>query len=188
MQQSIDKHVLFYSKHCEYSLEAMSIINVNGLRSRFYLVNVEDFASSLPPFVTSVPLIFNKAHEILVDDDLFLYLNSLIPVQKRPAAVQKQQQAQDADDEEENTAEDELNPYQFGDDNFSFIDDENPKVKDKKSFSFIDENNTRANRVPDRMDDRQQNGERPPDPIDTRSSDKDLSTILDRYKAERDFD
>ena len=177
LQQSIDKHVLFYSKHCRYSKDAVSMINSNGLRNRFYLVNVEDFASTLPPFVKSVPLIFNKAHEILIDDDLFVYLQSLNPKTSSSTTSKKNEEKEK---EKEKEKEEDLNPYQFGEDNFSFIDDVQDPDEKNKAFSFLDDDTSTATDSSAKT--------RPPDPVDTRTSDKDLSSILDRYKAERDFD
>ena len=221
----VEKHVLFYSNHCEHSLELLAIIAQKSLRDRFYLVCVERYAQALPAFVTSVPLVFSESQQVLVDDDLFLFINHLgggrpqqtqqqqvrppqqqvrPPPQQQEQQPQRQQQLQyrtcamqEQQEQQQQPADDSdgasLAPFEFriGDDDYSFIDEgdsDGDGGTDRSREAPVAGNRNYAFLEADPSGGSADAGVRPPEPIDTRRSDKDLTTMLDKYKAERGMD
>ena len=81
------KHTLFYSNHCGHSKDAMTLIASRGVRDRFVLICVEQYASALPRFVDCVPLLYTSNAEILTDEDLLLFLQNIRPNNTNKAAM-----------------------------------------------------------------------------------------------------
>ena len=83
----MDRHVLFYSNHCQYSLQIVSAILQKGLKPEFTFVEIDNpiYASNLPAFVDRVPMICTKFKNIVVDDDVLRFVQ-MLPV-SRPQQV-----------------------------------------------------------------------------------------------------
>ena len=71
------KHVLFYSMHCPYSKQVCEKIHVNGVASIFMGVNVDTNRSEIPNFVTAVPTILTIDRRLLVDDEVFSFVDQM---------------------------------------------------------------------------------------------------------------
>ena len=73
----MDKHVLFYSNFCQFSKELIGEILKKNLRPMFVLISVDQNKHSLPPFVDRVPMIVSNKKELVYDDALHPFLDSL---------------------------------------------------------------------------------------------------------------
>lgn len=72
------RHVLFWSKHCEYSRTICDAIDANGLSDVFYGVCVDGNLSDVPGFVECVPTILTMDRQVLIDDRVQAFLTDLI--------------------------------------------------------------------------------------------------------------
>ncbi len=73
----VSKHILFYSNFCQYSKEVLGIATKRNLQDLFIFVSVDNTALKLPNFVQSVPTICTIEKEVLVDVDVFEFVNKL---------------------------------------------------------------------------------------------------------------
>lgn len=63
-----DRHVLYYSKHCDYSRTVCDKIGQNRLGDHFHGVCVDDAHDGIPTFVRCVPTVLTTDRQILIDD------------------------------------------------------------------------------------------------------------------------
>jgi hypothetical protein len=70
------KNLLFFSRHCQYSSEAVTLVTQRGMREHFVFVDVDVNRSQLPACVTSVPTLITHDKRVLAGDNLFRVLRS----------------------------------------------------------------------------------------------------------------
>lgn len=73
------KHVLFYSNLCQFSQETLRTISKKNIRDMFVNICIDNpkFKTSIPNFVDRVPLILTTENEIVIDDNIEIFLNIL---------------------------------------------------------------------------------------------------------------
>ena len=183
------KHTLFYSNHCGHSKDAMTLIASRGVRDRFVLICVEQYASALPRFVDCVPLLYTSNAEILTDEDLLLFLQNIRPNNTNKAAM--------VADVVDPTAS-ELSAFDLSSsggsaglsDSFSFIDSSNEQQHQKpRGYIYISSPPTgdadaAPSPAPAPLPRNVNSGF--PKPVETRRQTGDFSSDLDRFKATRD--
>lgn len=72
----INKHVLFYSTRCQYSVKLLNIIEEKGMTSSFTKINI-DFTDDIPKFVTSVPTVLAGKTTKISGQAVFEWLQKL---------------------------------------------------------------------------------------------------------------
>jgi hypothetical protein len=73
-------YIYFYSPLCKYSNEILRMIDANGVRDHFIMIDVssQKLTVKLPPFVDRVPLVFiRKKNEIVIEQNLPIFIKSL---------------------------------------------------------------------------------------------------------------
>lgn len=70
------KHLLFYSNLCQYSQDTLRTISKKNIRNLFMTICIDNpkFQSSIPAFVDRVPFILTNNQEIVIDDNIQLFL------------------------------------------------------------------------------------------------------------------
>jgi hypothetical protein len=76
-QSMVSKHILFYSNFCQYSKEVLGIATKRNLNDLFLFVSVDNVTLKLPNFVQSVPTIYTTEKDVLVDNEVFEFVNKL---------------------------------------------------------------------------------------------------------------
>ena len=84
---SLSKHVLFYSKFCQYSTQVLATMTRKNMRARFVMVCVDDNRYQIPTFVDRVPLILTIDRKLLSDDDVFSFFESAESPSEDPMAA-----------------------------------------------------------------------------------------------------
>lgn len=93
-------HTLYYSSHCSFCSEVLDTVVRKGVQSLFGAVCVDGAArNSLPSVVDRVPLIITQHGNVVVDEDVVLFVEMLHPPQSNapqggaqaPAQAQAQQ-------------------------------------------------------------------------------------------------
>ncbi len=74
---TLQKDILFYSNFCQFSKEVLSRIIKLNAKQRFVLICVELYKARLPPQVTVVPTIMTTEGDIIVEDDIYTYLDGI---------------------------------------------------------------------------------------------------------------
>ncbi len=69
---TLTKHLLFYSKYCQFSTEILDLIRKYNKRSIFMCICVEDY--DVPSFVDCVPMIVTTDSRILKDNLVFEFV------------------------------------------------------------------------------------------------------------------
>lgn len=71
--------ILFISRFCEFSTLMMRNITKHNLRNQFRIIPIDGKSELLPVYITKVPsCLFPEQKKVLVDDELFNYVESLI--------------------------------------------------------------------------------------------------------------
>ena len=73
------KPVLFYSKFCRHSGDAVRAISARNLGGSIVMACVDGNTQRLPPWVDRVPLIFTHDRRVLSDESLLMYVASFSP-------------------------------------------------------------------------------------------------------------
>lgn len=73
----MEKHVLFYSNFCAYSKEILSDITKKNIRDRFVIVCIDQRRETLPPYVDRVPMIVTNKKELVYDDVMTPFIETL---------------------------------------------------------------------------------------------------------------
>ena len=72
----MEKNILFYSQHCDYSKRLLKILNDERIGHNLVRICVDGICNRLPKFVTGVPAIFlRESQSILMDDQLQEWIN-----------------------------------------------------------------------------------------------------------------
>ena len=82
------KHVLFYSKFCQYSTEVIQALTRKDLRARFVMVCVDGNRHQIPHFVDRVPAVLTSDKRLLTDDDVFEFINGAEGPSSEPMAAE----------------------------------------------------------------------------------------------------
>ena len=118
----MDKEIIFYSNQCIPSKQLLSILTKNSIENNFRLICIDEKNVNLPNYLTKVPTLVTKNKNILVEDDLFNYINELL---------------------KKNTNKDDIDAY-FPElsngfsDSYSYLDDGNKSHA--HTFSYLDMN------------------------------------------------
>jgi hypothetical protein len=72
----MQKDILFYSGHCDFSKEVLSEISKYQLKEKFMCVCVDNKNLRLPPFVDRVPLVYTVSKKLFADENLMNYVKS----------------------------------------------------------------------------------------------------------------
>lgn len=75
--RELSKDLLFYSNYSDYSKDIIRHITKKSLLERFMLICIDNNRYNLPSFVTVVPLIYTRNKDILFDDAIFKYIESI---------------------------------------------------------------------------------------------------------------
>lgn len=76
------KDLLFYSDFCNHSRNIINLVNKYNLKNSFMLISLEKYGSNIPKIVSSVPTIITVNKNVLTDDQVEKYIDSLKPVVK----------------------------------------------------------------------------------------------------------
>lgn len=80
MQQS-RKDILFFSSFCEYCNDIINLMIKKNIKQNFMMVCVDNKKYSIPSFVDRVPILFTKNDEVISDDTIINYIESLYPTE-----------------------------------------------------------------------------------------------------------
>jgi len=72
----MNKDMFFYSNFCQQCKEVISLITKKNLRDFFVFVSV-DKNFNLPQCITHVPTIITRNKDLLIDDNVILYINKI---------------------------------------------------------------------------------------------------------------
>lgn len=75
----VPKDLLFFSNFCDYSKELINFITKKNIRDKFMFVCVDNRSLSLPPFVDRVPMMLTVNKNVLCEDQMMEYIESLCP-------------------------------------------------------------------------------------------------------------
>lgn len=79
----MNKDILFYSNHDDYSKQIINIVKKNNIKNIFPLC-IDDSKIKIPNFITVVPSIYvNKSKEIIVDENIKLFIDKKILQDKK---------------------------------------------------------------------------------------------------------
>jgi hypothetical protein len=74
----MDKPVLFYSNFCPFSKDVIQYITKKHIRHLLILICVDDKQLRIPAYVDRVPMIMTRDKQILCDDDLLSFMESIL--------------------------------------------------------------------------------------------------------------
>ena len=170
-------NILFYSPKCEYSNKIVQMINQAGIIDMFVMVNISNPSYQLPKFVDRVPMIFIKnKNELVVDDHIPRYIESLVPRQHMPQHQQQQMPQQMSSQQQQQQEPVMMTLSDISANNFSFIDDKDGGMGAGKNFDFI------------QNDQPNQAGLITTIQTETIKSSKFDSSEFERFSAQRDMD
>jgi hypothetical protein len=72
------KHVLFYSNFCHYCKDVLSLITKKDIKGAFLLVCVDNIKYDIPQFVDRVPMVVTRSKDIVADDAIHPFIESLV--------------------------------------------------------------------------------------------------------------
>lgn len=79
----MNKDILFYSNHDDYSKDIINIVKKNNIKNIFPLC-IDDSKIKIPNFITVVPSIYvNESKEIIIDENLKLFIDKKIEKDKK---------------------------------------------------------------------------------------------------------
>lgn len=73
------KDVLFYSNFCDYSKEVINLIIKKNIKQYFVHICVDSSKYKLPEFIDRVPIIYTHNGEVLYDETIVKYIESVSP-------------------------------------------------------------------------------------------------------------
>jgi hypothetical protein len=82
------KHVLFYSKFCQYSTDVIQVLTRKDLRARFVMVCVDGNRHQIPHFVDRVPVVLTSDKRLLTDEAVFEFVNGAEGPSSEPMAAE----------------------------------------------------------------------------------------------------
>ena len=79
----MNKDILFYSNHNDYSKHIITIVKKNNIKNIFPLC-IDDSKIKIPNFITVVPSIYvNESKEIIIDENIKLFIDKKIEQDKK---------------------------------------------------------------------------------------------------------
>jgi|688.fasta_scaffold527084_2 hypothetical protein len=162
----MDKHILFYSNFCSFSKELIGDIMKKNLRDKFVLICVNQMKESLPTFVDRVPMIVTDKKELVYDEMINPFLDSLQPKEVKEEIVPFST----------------LTARNAFSDTFSFVDDGTVDCGVPTGYVFINDNPTN---IPTQQAEEQKQGRFDPKVLENLMSQRDLDVQRVRQMTPR---
>ena len=77
--QNARKDILFFSNFCEYCNDILNLLIKKNIKQDFMMVCVDNNKYNIPSFVDRVPILYTKNDEIISDETIINYIESLYP-------------------------------------------------------------------------------------------------------------
>ncbi len=136
----MSNNFLFYSNYCQHSKRFLEQLNKAGLQNTLSMCCIDDPNINLPPFVQSVPTLYlSNERKVLVDDDLFTWLNNIVGQQNSQSSTSVLTNA-------DITGSIDIMAFHKGEmgssfsDNYSFISEGSEKTAMHHSYSYLNDN------------------------------------------------
>lgn len=80
----MSKNILFFSNHCNYSIETLSKLKKNELLKNIIQVCIDNNDIQIPSFIQVVPTLYlTKEKSIITDDDIETWINEKIKLNNK---------------------------------------------------------------------------------------------------------
>ena len=80
----MEKELIFLSNYCNHCKELFTLLTKYNLQNNFHIISIDDENVNLPPYIDRVPTLITSQKNILVDDNLFNYIHSIVKKNTQP--------------------------------------------------------------------------------------------------------
>jgi hypothetical protein len=127
----MEKEILFLSNYCGHCKELFALLSKHNIQTKFHVISIDDENITVPPYIDRVPTLINTQKNILVGDNLFSYINTII--QK---IIEENNKKNNASNVVSEYSQELNNGFS---DNYSYLDTENKPHA--HTFSYLDHSN-----------------------------------------------